>query len=187
MMLQLGFGYSPARSGAITFAGALGAIGMKPGTQWVLRRFGFRRTLVVNGIICAGGLALCAAFRPSWPVAVIFACLTATGFLRSLQFAAYNSIAYADVPPTRMSAAATLYVALQQVSLTIGIPISAGVVSLARTGAGHALPTPQDFSAAFLIVATISLLSGPMSLILPRDAGQEMSGHQARPGKAPTA
>ena len=180
MMLQLGFGFTPARSGAVTFASALGALGMKPGTQWLLRRFGFKHTLVVNGMVCAVGLALCAAFRPSWPSAVIFACLGATGFLRSLQFTAYNSIAYADVPPPRLSAATTLYSALQQVSLTVGIPISAGVLELARTRAGHGQPMSQDFSTAFLIVAAISFLAGPMSLFLPKGAGNEMSGHQDR-------
>jgi EmrB/QacA subfamily drug resistance transporter len=179
MMLQLGFGFSPAHSGAVTFASALGAIGMKPGTQWMLRRFGFKPTLVVNGMVCALGLAVCAAFRPAWPIAAIYACLIATGFLRSLQFTAYNSIAYAEVPPARMSAATTLYSAMQQVSLTVGIPIAAGVLLVARTGAGHAVPAPADFSAAFLVVAAISFLAGPMSLILRRDAGVEMSGHRS--------
>jgi EmrB/QacA subfamily drug resistance transporter len=178
MMLQLGFGFSPAHSGAVTFASALGAIGMKPGTQWMLRRFGFKPTLVVNGMVCAFGLAVCAAFRPAWPIAAIYACLITTGFLRSLQFTAYNSIAYAEVPPARMSAATTLYSAMQQVSLTVGIPIAAGVLLMARSSAGHAVPTPPDFSAAFLVVAAISFLAGPISLILKRDAGMEMSGHR---------
>jgi MFS family permease len=128
-------------------------------------------------MVCALGLAVCAAFRPGWPIALIYACLIATGFLRSLQFTAYNSIAYAEVPPTRMSAATTLYSAMQQVSLTVGIPIAAGVLLMARTGAGHAVPRPPDFAAAFLVVAAISFLAGPMSLILPRNAGMEMSGH----------
>ncbi len=179
MMLQLGFGFSPAHSGAVTFASALGAIGMKPGTQWMLRRFGFKPTLVINGMVCALGLAVCAAFRPGWPIAAIYACLIVTGFLRSLQFTAYNSIAYAEVPPARMSAATTLYSAMQQVSLTVGIPIAAGVLLMARSSAGHAVPTPPDFAAAFLVVAAISFLAGPMSLILPSNAGMEMSGHRA--------
>ncbi len=178
MMLQLGFGFSPAHSGAVTFAGALGAIGMKPGTQWMLRRFGFRPTLVLNGMVCGCGLAACAAFRPWWPIALIYASLIITGFLRSLQFTAYNSIAYAEVPLERMSAATTLYSAMQQVSLTVGIPIGAGVLGLARAAAGHAVPTPADFSAAFLVVAAISFMAGPVSLILRPDAGMEMSGHR---------
>ncbi len=176
MMIQLGFGRSAAQSGLITFASAVGAIGVKPATQWVMRRFGFRNVLTFNAIACAVGLASYASFGPAWPLAALFAVLALNGVLRSIQFTAYNAVAYADVPPARMSAATTLYSMLQQVSLTVGIPISAGVLQLARASAGHALPVTADFALAFLVVAAISGLAGPVSLLLPRDAGQEMSG-----------
>ncbi len=178
MMLQLGFGRSAVESGSITFAAAAGAIISKPGVQYVLRRLGFRNVLVGNGMICAAGLALYAAFRPDWPIWWLYAVLLVTGYLRSIQFTAYNTIAYAEVPPARMSAATTLYSALQQISLTVGIPIGAAVLHLVR--AGHSTPTPADFSAAFLVVAAISVLSGPVSLALPRNAGEEMSGRHPR-------
>jgi LPXTG-motif cell wall-anchored protein len=176
LMIQLGFHRSAAQSGLITFASAVGAIGVKPVTSWVLRRFGFRSTLVVNGMASAALLAACAAFRPAWPVAAIYAVLVANGCLRSLQFTAYNSIAYADVPAARMSAATTLYSAMQQVSLTIGIPISAAALQWARVSHGHALPETGDFTLAFLVVAGISALAGPASLFLAQGAGREMSG-----------
>jgi len=174
MLLQLGFGRSAVASGMVTFAAAAGAIISKPGTQIMLRNFGFRRVLVVNGIVSALGLAVYAAFRADWPVWTLYAVLLVTGYLRSLQFTAYNTIAYAEVPPARMSAATTLYSALQQISLTVGIPISAFVLHFVR--GGHTVPLPADFSAAFLVVAGISFLSGPVSLLLPRNAGAEMSG-----------
>jgi EmrB/QacA subfamily drug resistance transporter len=176
MMLQLGFGRSAVQSGSITFAAAAGAIISKPGVQFVLRRLGFRNVLVGNGMICALGLALYAAFRPDWPIWWLYAVLLVTGYLRSIQFTAYNTIAYAEVPAARMSAATTLYSALQQISLTVGIPIGAAVLHFVR--AGHSTPLPADFSAAFLVVAAISILSGPVSLALPRHAGEEMSGRR---------
>jgi EmrB/QacA subfamily drug resistance transporter len=176
MMIQIGFGRSPVQSGMITFASAIGAIGMKPATTWMLRRFGFRTTLAANGLASAGALALCAAFRPAWPVAAIYAVLGVGGMMRSLQFTAYNPVAYAEVSPSRMSAATTLYSAMQQASLTVGIPISALVLQMARAANGHAVPTNDDFALAFLVVAGISALAGPASLLLPRDAGREMTG-----------
>ncbi len=178
MLLQVGFGRSAVQSGLITFASAAGAIGMKPATTRILRRFGFRATLAVNGLTSAAALAVYAAFRPGWPVAAFYAVLVAGGLMRSLQFTAYNAIAYADVPPARMSAATTLYAALQQVSLTIGIPVSAGVVQMARAAAGHAVPATEDFTLAFLVVAGISALAGPAALLLPPGAGREMSGEE---------
>jgi EmrB/QacA subfamily drug resistance transporter len=174
MLMQLGFGRSAAASGMITCAAAAGAVISKPGTQTMLRLFGFRRVLVVNGFVSALGLAAYAAFRADWPLWTLYAVLLVTGYLRSLQFTAFNTIAYAEVPPARMSAATTLYSALQQISLTVGIPISALVLHFMR--AGHSVPRPADFSAAFLVIAGISLLAGPASLLLPRNAGSEMSG-----------
>jgi hypothetical protein len=109
-------------------------------------------------------------------VGFIYAVLLVGGFLRSLQFTAYNTIAYADISPARMSSATTLYAAMQQVSLTIGIPIGAGVLQFSRLAAGHATPQVADFSLAFLVVAAISALAGPASLLMPKGAGREISG-----------
>ena len=53
MMLQVGFGNSAVESGLITFASSAGALVMKPATQRALRLFGFRDTLVWNGLISA--------------------------------------------------------------------------------------------------------------------------------------
>jgi len=175
MLMQLGFGRSALASGMITFAAAAGAVISKPGTFAVLRRFGFRNVLVVNGVISGVGLAVYATFRPDWPLWALYAVLLVTGYMRSLQFTAYNTIAYAEIPVARMSAATTLYSALQQISLTVGIPISAGVLHLVRAGV---VPTPAEFGAAFLVVAAVSVLSGPVSLWLPKGAGAEMSGRQ---------
>ncbi len=175
MLMQLGFGRGPAASGMVTFAAAAGAVLSKPGTQTVLRNWGFKRVLVTNGILSALGLGIYALFRPSWPLWAIYAVLLCTGYMRSLQFTAFNTLAYAEVPPARMSAATTLYSALQQISLTVGIPISAGVLHLVRAGV---VPTAAEFGAAFLAVAAISMLSGPVALWLPRNAGAEVSGRK---------
>src|ERR1700744_5170850 len=55
LMMQLGFGLSAAQSGLMTFATALGPIAAKPVAAPLLRRFGFRQTLLVNGVLCSIG------------------------------------------------------------------------------------------------------------------------------------
>jgi EmrB/QacA subfamily drug resistance transporter len=177
LMFQLGFGDSAMRSGAITLASSAGAIVMKPATTWALRWFGFRDTLLVNGLLSAASLILCAAFRPAWPVAAIYLVLLTGGFFRSLQFTAYNTIAYADIPPARMSGATSLYATLQQVSLTLGV--TAGAASLEATMAltGRAVPITTDFAIAFAAVGVAALAAAPVSWLMPRHAGAELSGH----------
>jgi EmrB/QacA subfamily drug resistance transporter len=180
MMLQIGFGDSAAESGMITFVSSAGALVMKSAATRALRRFGFRDILVVNGVISAVLLGLAAAFRPFWPLAAIYAVLLIGGFFRSLQFTAYNTLAYADITRPRMSAASTLYATIQQVSLTLGVSLGAATLAVSMALSGHAQPMLNDFSAGFVMVAIMALLASPLSLMMPRDAGTELSGHTLR-------
>src|SRR5690242_3004977 len=137
MMLQVGFGESAVQSGLITFASSAGALVMKPAAQHALRLFGFRDTLIWNGVLSGFMLMACAAFRPTWPAAAIYFVLLVGGFLRSLQFTAYNTLAYGDVPRPQMSAATSLYTAGQQFAGTIGVSVGALSLELARLASGH--------------------------------------------------
>ncbi len=180
LMLQLGFGISAARSGLITFASAASSMVMKSATVRLLRVFGFRNTLIWNTLACFAFLALCAAFRPSWPLAAIYVVLFIGGAFRSLQFTAYGSIAYADVSPASLSSATSFYSTVQQLSSTLGVAISAAVLTGALRLSGHARPTLVDFSAAFMVVALLSLPALIFCVRLPKTAGSELT---ARPGK----
>ncbi len=179
MMLQVGFGKAAVESGLITFASSAGALVMKPVTQRALRLFGFRDTLIWNGLLSGAMLSLCAAFRPTWPAAAIYGVLLIGGFMRSLQFTAYNTLAYGDVPRARMSSATSLYTAGQQLAATIGV--SAGAMSLAVAGtfSGHESPTPMDFSIAFLVVGLLTTIAAPVALLMPKSAGDELTGRQS--------
>jgi EmrB/QacA subfamily drug resistance transporter len=182
MMMQLGFGFSAARSGMITFSTAAGSLLMKVVTGPILRRFGFRTTLVWNGVIATCFLAVCATFRPTWPLFGINLVLLAGGFFQSLQFTAYNTVAYADIPHARMSSATSYYATFQQLMLSMGICVSSALLALSMGVARHGTPHLSDFSVAFVGVTIISLMASPVCARLPRNAGAAMSGHSAEPG-----
>jgi EmrB/QacA subfamily drug resistance transporter len=177
LMLQLGFGMSPVQSGLVTFASSAGAIVMKPAATGALRRLGFRDTLLVNGVLSALLLAVCAAFRPSWPLAAIYGVLLLGGIGRSLQFTALNTLAFADIPRSRMSAATSLYSTLQQVFITLGVTTAAATLETTMWLGGRVSPSLTDFSVAFLVVSFAALLGTPASVLMPRSAGAELSGH----------
>ena len=177
LMLQIGFGMSAVRSGLITFAGSAGSLLMRAFAKPLLGRFGFRRVLVWNGLISMAVMAGYAAFRPTWPMPAIYALLLAGGFFQSLQFTAYNTIAYADLPAARMSAATSFYSTFQQLSLSLGITAAAAVLAALTHLLGHARPQLTDFSAAFLLISVIGVLASPAGLRLAPNAGEELSGH----------
>lgn len=56
LMLQIGFGLSAFQSGSLTFASSAGALIMKFTAPRILKRFGFRQILIVNGLISAAFL-----------------------------------------------------------------------------------------------------------------------------------
>jgi EmrB/QacA subfamily drug resistance transporter len=181
MMFQLGFGFSAAQSGLITFASSIGSLAMRACAPAILKRLGFRPVLTWIGALATGLAALSAAFRPTWPLPLIYLVLIANGFFQSLQFMAYNTIAYADVPGEDMSAATSFYTTFQQMSLTLGIAVSAAVLAASIAVAHHAQPMLPDFSTAFLFVAAISFMAPLLATRLERGAGAELSGHRDRP------
>ncbi|HKM61933.1 MAG TPA: MFS transporter, partial [Acidisphaera sp.] len=135
----------------------------------------FRRVLFWNGLISTALLSVTAFFRPAWPLVAIYAVLLIGGFFRSLQFTAYNTIAYAETDRARMSAATSLYSTLQQVSLTLGITAGAAALEVAMFVSRHTEPATTDFGTAFLVVTVFCGLAAPISLLLAQDAGSELT------------
>jgi MFS family permease len=183
LMMQLSFGMSAAQSGLLTFATAGGSMMMKAAAAPILRRFGFRTTLIWNGIFSSLLYAACAAFRKDWPHWSLFLVLALCGFSMSLQFTAYNTVAYDDVPAERTAAANSFYTTFQQLMLSFGICTGALALTISKSLAGHSHASVGDFSTAFLIVTAISLLAAPVCLQFPRDAGARMSGHRRKGGE----
>jgi len=181
LLLQVGFGRTPFQSGLITFASAMGAMGMKMAAVVFLRRFGFRNILVANAIISAGFLAACAAFTQATPAAVMVGLLVVGGFFRSLQFTSINTIAYADIETARVSRATSLVSVGQQLSLSAGVAVGALVVELTIGLHGGAPLAAADFPPAFLVVAAISALSVLIFTQLPADAGAELANRLPAP------
>ncbi len=187
LMLQLGFGLSALQSGTIVIATAVGSVLMKGFAPKLLRRYGFRNTLIVNGIAASGMYALCAVFRPDWPYPLMFAILVVCGSFMSFQFTAYNTVAFDEVPASRMSAATSFYTTFQQLMLSVGICVAATTLQASMLLRGHIHPGLNDFSAAFLIVTGISMVATVWNLRFSADAGAEISGQKltaARLGEA---
>jgi EmrB/QacA subfamily drug resistance transporter len=181
IMLQIGFGMSASESGLISFATALGAFTMKPLVRPLLRRFGFRNALLINGVLASAGIALLALPNPAWPVAAIFLLLAFGGLFRSLQFTSLNTLVFADVQPEKLSAATSFYSTLQQLSPALGVVLATTTLEASRLIAGRPALALADFSTGFLVAAAVTLLSIPMLAALSRDAGAEVSGHTPRP------
>jgi EmrB/QacA subfamily drug resistance transporter len=178
LMFQIGFGLTPLQSGSLTFAAALGALFMKIVAPPIVRRFGFRHLLVWNALICSAMLALYGLLRPSWPYLAITGFLLVTGFFRSLQFTCINAVGYSDIPHERMSRATSLSSAAQQLSLSVGVALSATMLALCNPHHASLGLRPADFWPVFAGLGCLSLLAIPFFRALADDAGNEVSRYQ---------
>ena len=178
LLFQIGFGLNAFQSGMLVLATFLGNIGMKPFTTAVMRRWGFRTTGIVTGVLAALAMALCAVLYPSTPVPVLVLVLFVGGLTRSMQFTVLNTLAFVDIPAPRMSAASSLSSVAQQMAVGMGVALGAAALHLValRHGGG---PTLVDFHIVFLLVAVFMLAGLPSFLRLPATAGAEVSGHRA--------
>ena len=180
LMMQLGFGLSAAQSGLMTLATALGSIAAKPIAPGLLRRFGFRDTLMVNGLFASAGYAVCGLFRPGWPMPVMFLIMVTSGFFMSIQFTGFNTIAYDEIEQDRMASATSFYTTFQQLMLSMGICAGAAALQGAMVLRGHHAPQFPDFTAAFWTVAAVSLTATIWNRRFSHEAGTEISGRTPR-------
>ncbi|HLI81157.1 MAG TPA: MFS transporter [Candidatus Binataceae bacterium] len=178
MLLQLVFGLSPFESGMLTFTSAAGALFMKVTAVPVIRRFGFRSVLIGNGVIASMVLMSYALFRPTTPHFIIILALLSGGFLRSLQFTALGTLAYADVPNPLMSNASSLASMAQQLFLSLGVAIAALLLHLSLAGRPASALTSHDFTVPFVVVGVLGMLSSLLFVALAPDAGEEVSGRR---------
>ena len=179
LMFQLAYGMSAFQSGMITFVAAAGAISMKLGAAKMIRRFGFRRMLIVTGLLASVSIAVMGLLSASTPYLLAISLLFVGGFLRSLQFTALNAMSYSDVDHQQASYATSLYTVVQQLSLSMGVVLAAFVLEAAQWTRGEAALTPMDFTIAFAVVSACSLTACLEFLALSPSAGEAVSGKRA--------
>lgn len=184
ILLQVGIGFNAFSSGLLTLGAALGSFGMKLAAVPILRRWGFRTVLFVNGILSALSVLMCVLFTETTPFALIFIGLLIGGFFRSLHYTSLNSIAFADIPAQRMSAATSFSSMMQQISNGMGVALAAVTLNLVLVWRGDSLTEipVADLQITFVLMTVVTLASCIFFARLTPDAAAEVSGH--RPIKA---
>jgi EmrB/QacA subfamily drug resistance transporter len=176
LLFQVGFGMDALTSGLLVFSVFAGNLAMKILTSPILRRFGFRHVLVVNGVLSALTTAACAGFAPDTPQLVIMAVLFLGGLSRSMEFSAINTLAFVDVPQAETSGANAFFTMMQQLSLGLGIAFGAIGLRVVASLHGAAVPGVLDFRLVFLLTAVLPVLAVIDFARLAPDAGALVSG-----------
>ena len=182
LLFQVGFGMTSFEAGSLLLIGAAGDLAMKTMTTRILRAFGFRRVMLVNGCaVVVATLAFCLLTpqTPHWAIALV---LVFYGMSRSMGFTAHNTLSVADVPPPLIGAASTLTAMLVQTSLGMGIAYGAIALQTGGliVGAAGEVPSLAAFRLAFIACATVSAGALVGYWRLEPAAGAEVSGHKPK-------
>ena len=184
LLYQLGLGKPPWVSGLLMMPTAAAAMGMKFLSARLLRRYGFRQTLIVNTVLAGITICLFSLVTENTPLAVIVVLALTQGFFNSLQFSSMNAMGYADIEPAESSMATSIASTCQQLSMSFGLACASLIAAWYLGG------MPQTEQAAvtnalhrtFLTVGALTILSSLSFWTLRPGDGDNVSR-----GKAPNA
>ena len=180
LMLEVAFGYSPLDAGLVLLVYMLANLLMKTVTNPIIRRFGLRRVLMVNGAIVAAGIAACALIAPGLPMALTALILLLAGASRSMQFTAMLFTTFAEISHEERSPASVLFSLTQQIAMAVGVASAALILNFSRLLRHSASLSPFDFRLALLLMGCFGLLALFAYARLDRNTGSEVSGHRVR-------
>jgi EmrB/QacA subfamily drug resistance transporter len=186
LFFQLGLGWTAARAGLVVIALFVGNVGIKPLTTPLMRWLGIRSVVLVavaGSALCLAGMVL---LTSSTPLPLLAGLLVASGVFRSIGLTAYNTSAFADVEPARLSGANPLLSTLQELGAGLGVAVGALLVRVGGTvasGTGWGDGADVSFRVAFAFLAVLLAVPLVETLLLSRTAGDGVTGHVGGQGR----
>ena len=161
LLYQLGLGLPAWESGMLMMPAAAAAMGMKFLSTRILRRYGFRKVLMVNTVLLGATMCLFSLVTPATQLVVIVLLSLAQGFFNSLQFSSVNSMGYADIAPADSSMATSIASTLQQLSLSFGLACGSLIAGWYLGGVPQTeqLAVANALHRTFLTVGGLTILS----------------------------
>lgn len=168
LMLQVGFGYPALIAGCMMAPTAMGSILAKSLVTQVLRRLGYRKTLIGVTLFIGLMIAQFSLQSPSMEVWLLILPLFILGMAMSTQFTAMNTITLADLTDENASSGNSVLAVTQQLSISLGVAVSA--VVLRFYGGFDSANTVEQFHYTFVTMGIITLISALTFMLLrPKD------------------
>ncbi|EKC5671902.1 multidrug transporter subunit MdtD [Salmonella enterica] len=186
LMLQVGFGYPALIAGCMMAPTALGSIIAKSTVTQVLRRLGYRKTLVGITVFIGLMIAQFSFQSPAMPIWMLVLPLFILGMAMSTQFTAMNTITLADLTDDNASSGNSVLAVTQQLSISLGVAISAAVLRIYEGFAGTS--TVEQFHYTFITMGAITIVSALMFMLLRVKDGNNLikERHKSKPTHAPS-
>lgn len=171
LLLQIDMHFSSQVSGLLLAPTAIGIFLSKPLSLLVLRKVGYKRFLIINTILAGLSIWAFSYISIETPMYIIAILTFSYGFILSLQYSAMNSLAYADLSASDLSAANSIMSTIQQLAQSLGVAVSALCIRFFST---QQLLSMHIFHYTFLSMGLFTLCSAFIFLWLKTEDGRQM-------------
>lgn len=177
LLYQVGLGFSPVQSGLLIMPQAAAAMTTKLFIRQLLERHGYRNVLIGNTLVMSVFLMLFAIIGIGTPVWQIVLQAFFYGALTSMQYTSMNTLAYADVSPSKASAASSIASTSQQLSISFGVAVAglATMFFVPLEARGSNVEMIKGLHQAFLALGIFTAFSTIVFSRLRRDDGASES------------
>lgn len=127
-------------------------------------------------------LIIGATLTPDWPLPLFYTLLGCQGLTLSITMMVVSAVSYADVVPERVAAATSLYITLQQLTLSLGVTTGVWTIAIMRWVTGATPHDNRSYVGSMLALALIAFAA----LVTTRKLDTESTG-SLRPKKATEA
>ncbi|HVZ00942.1 MAG TPA: MFS transporter [Dongiaceae bacterium] len=176
LMFQVGFGMSAVQAGSWTFIIGIGSMFPRLFLPSLLKKYGFRRLLVVNTPIVSLLIAGFALFQATTPMWLGLAYIFVFGLSRSIQWGTTSNLSYADVTAEQLAHFSALYYISWRVSVSISMGTATALLSLLAASDGTS--SVGDFRLLLVLEGLITLCAFLAYRRLAADDGASVSGYR---------
>ncbi|MBO9593646.1 MAG: DHA2 family efflux MFS transporter permease subunit [Niabella sp.] len=179
LFFQVGFGHTAMVSGMMLIPSAITTIMIKPWVVPIVRRFGYKKTLIVNTMLIAAVIVLFSIPNAHTPLPLLIPCLVLFGAVNSIQMATMNTLALSDLNNENASMGNSLLLVMQQLSISLGV--SVGAYLLSKYGSASWIRSGDAitvFRYTFLTMGGITALAGLIFFRLKATDGSILAGRE---------
>ena len=177
LLFQVGFGHTPMVSGMMLIPSAITTIMVKPWVVPIVKKMGYKKTLIINTFLIAVTISLFAIPDKTTPLPVLIPLLVLFGAVNSIQMATMNTLALSDLDSENASNGNSLLLVMQQLSMSLGVSVGAYLLNKYE---GFSWIANGDsttvFRYTFVTMGVITFVAGFIFFRLKNTDGDNLTG-----------
>ena len=167
VFLQTVFHWSAVKAGSYVLFIFIGNIGIKPFTNAIIRKLGYRSSLLISfGMVFITSVALAFIHVNTFPVYIMFLALV-SGAGRSLALTNYYGLSFSEIAPQNRNSANTLNTVVMTLAQGLGISLITVVVDILQIY----FPIYTAYELGFVFLGLLMIFPVIEVLFLPKNIG----------------